>query len=160
MKLLFLYDTIKHPQLMPTVSTLQVVQIAGNTVSFTGACGHLATMVSKFPKYQITRQNLSFVEGYRGIKGGHAKVPNNLVGIHTGNGDIYTGYYTYFFSLSNYDQEKFRDERKRVGHKAKGRDKNGKQPSGMLVMAIKAMKDKLKAQTITISYMIENFDIY
>jgi len=49
MKLRFLYDTIKHPQLMTTMSTLQVGQISGNTVSFTGACGHLATMVSKFP---------------------------------------------------------------------------------------------------------------
>ena len=47
MKLRFLYDTIKHPQLMTTVSTLQVDQITGNTVSFTGACGHLATIVSK-----------------------------------------------------------------------------------------------------------------
>ena len=54
MKLLFLYDTIKHPQLMTTVSTLQVDQISGNTVGFTGACGHLDTMVSKFPEYQIT----------------------------------------------------------------------------------------------------------
>ena len=49
MKLWFLYDTFKHPQLMTTVSTLQVGQIAGNTVSFTFSCGHLATMVSKFP---------------------------------------------------------------------------------------------------------------
>ena len=47
MKLWFLYDTIKHPQLMTTVITLQVGQISGNTVIFTGACGHLATMVSK-----------------------------------------------------------------------------------------------------------------
>ena len=50
MKLRFLYDTIKHPQWMTTVSTLQVGQIAGNTVSFTGACSHLATMVSKLPE--------------------------------------------------------------------------------------------------------------
>ena len=49
MKLRFLYDTIKHPQLMTTVSTLQVGHISRNTVSFTGACGHLATMVGKFP---------------------------------------------------------------------------------------------------------------
>ena len=49
MKLRFLYDTIKHPQLMTTVSTLQVGQISGNAVSFTGSCGHLSTMVSKFP---------------------------------------------------------------------------------------------------------------
>ena len=56
MKLRFLYDTIKHPQLMTTVSTLQVGQISGNTVSFTGACNHLATMVSKFPESQITKK--------------------------------------------------------------------------------------------------------
>ena len=49
MKPWFLYDTIKHLQLMTTVSTLQVGQIAENTVSFTGGCGNLATIVSKFP---------------------------------------------------------------------------------------------------------------
>ena len=98
MKLGFLYDTIKHPQLMTTVSTLQVGQIAGNTVSFTDACSHLATMVSKFPESHITKRNVSFVEGYRGRKGGHAKAPNNLVGICTGDGDIYTSYYADFFS--------------------------------------------------------------
>ena len=106
MKLRFLYDTIKHPQLMNTVSTLQVGQIDGNTISFTGACGHLATMVSKFPESQTTKRNVFFVEGYRGRKGGHAKVPNDLVGIRTGNGDIYTGYYADFFKLSKTDQEK------------------------------------------------------
>ena len=100
MKLWFLYDTIKHPQLMTTVSTLQVGQITGNTVSFTSACGHLATMVIKFPGSQITKRNVLFVEGYRGRKGGHAKVPNDLVGIRTGNGEIYTGYYAYLFQLS------------------------------------------------------------
>ena len=88
MKLRFLYDTINHSQLMTTVSTLQVGQIAGNTVSFTDACGHLVIMVSKLPESQITKRNVSFVEGYRGRKGGHAKVPNVLVRIHTGNGEI------------------------------------------------------------------------
>ena len=62
MELRFLYDTIKHPQLMTTVSTLQVAQITGNTGSFTGAWGNLATMVSKLPEYQITKRNVSFVE--------------------------------------------------------------------------------------------------
>ena len=99
MKLRFLYDTIKHPQLMTTVSTLQVGQISGNNASFTFACGHLATMASKFPEYQITKQNVSFIEGYRGRKGGNAKVQNDLVGICTGNGEIYTGYYADFFQL-------------------------------------------------------------
>ena len=91
---------------MTTVSTLQVGQIAGNIASFIGACGHLATTVSKFPEYQITKRNVSFVEGYRGRKGEHAKVPNDFVGIRTGNGDIYTGYYADFFSLSKPNQEK------------------------------------------------------
>ena len=54
-KLQFMYDTMKHPQLMTTVSTLQVGEITRNTVSFTYACGHLATMVSKFPESQITK---------------------------------------------------------------------------------------------------------
>ena len=49
MKLRFLYDTINHPRLMTTVSTLHVGQIAGNAVSFTDTCGNIATMVSKFP---------------------------------------------------------------------------------------------------------------
>ena len=62
-------------------------------------------MVSNFPEYQITNRNVSFVEGYRSRKGVHAKVPNDLVGIRTGNGEIYTGYYAYFFSLSKSDQE-------------------------------------------------------
>ena len=97
MKLWFLYDTIKHPQLLTTVSTLQVGQISGNTVSFTGACGHLATVVSKFSESQITKINVSFVEGYRGKKGGHAKVPTDLFGIRTGDSEIYTGYYADFF---------------------------------------------------------------
>ena len=124
MKLRFLYDTIKYPQLMTNVSTLQVGQISVNNVSFTGACGPLATMVSKFPESQITKRNVLFVEGYRGRKGGHAKVPNDLVGICTGNGEIYTGYYADFFQLSKADQKKVRDERKQVGKTVKGRGKN------------------------------------
>ena len=112
MKLRFLYDTIKHTQLMTTVSTLQVGQIARNTVSFIGACGHLAIMVSKFPEFQITKRNVSFVKGFCGRKGGHAKLPNDLVGIHTGNGDIYTGYYADFFQLSKDNQAAVQDERK------------------------------------------------
>ena len=56
---------------------LQVGQIAGNTLNFKYACGHITTMVSKFPESQITKQNVSFVEGYIGRKGGHAKVPND-----------------------------------------------------------------------------------
>ena len=46
MKFRFQYDTIRHPQLMTTVSPLQVGQIS--TISFTSACGDLAKMVSKF----------------------------------------------------------------------------------------------------------------
>ena len=103
-KLPFLYDTINHPQLMTTVSTLQVDQITGNTVRFTDACGHLAIMVSKFPDSQITKRNVSFVEGYIGRKGEHEKVSNDLVGISTGNSEIYTGYYAYSFQLSKFDQ--------------------------------------------------------
>ena len=131
MKLWFLYDTIKHPQLMTTVSTLQIGQIAGNTVSFTDGCGHLATIVSKFPEYQITKRNVLFVEGYRGRKGGHKKVPHDLVGIRTGNGEIYTGYYADFFSSSKSDQEKVWYERKQVGQTAKVRGKNSNNPDGM-----------------------------
>ena len=91
---------------MTTVSTLQVGQIAGNNASFTGACGDLATMVSKFPESQITKRNVSFFEGCRGRKGEHAKVRNNLVGICTGNGEICTSYYVDFFQLSKSDQKK------------------------------------------------------
>ena len=91
MKLRFLYDTIKHPQLMTTVSTLHVCHIAINNVSFTGAYVHLATMVSKFPESHVTKRNVSFVEGYCGRKGGHAKVPKDLLSICTGNVKIYTG---------------------------------------------------------------------
>ena len=103
--------------------------------------------------------NVSFVEVYRGRKGWHVKVPNDLVGIRTGNGDIYTGYYADFFQLSKDNQAAVRDERKWVGQTAKGHAKNAKKPAGMLVRAIKSMKAKLKAQTITISAMNVKFDI-
>ena len=112
MKLRFLYDTIKHTQLMTTASTLQVGQTDGNTAIFTGACNNLDTMVSKFPESQITKRNVSFVEGYRGRKGGHAKVPNELFEIRTGNGEICTGYYADFFQLSKDDQAAVRYRRK------------------------------------------------
>ena len=88
---------------------------------------------------------MSFVEGYCGRKGGHAKVPNYLVMIRTGNGEIYTGNYADFFQLFKADQEKVRDERKRVGKNANGCGKNAKMPAGLSVKAIKWMKDKLKA---------------
>ena len=140
MKLRFLYDTIKHPHLITTVITLQVVQIPRNTISFIGACGNLSTVVSKFPESQITKRNVSFVEGYRGRKGGHAKVPTILVGIFTCHSDISTGYYADFFQLSKADQEAVRYERKRVRQTAKRRGKNAKKSAGILVKAIKAMK--------------------
>ena len=133
MKLWFLYDTIKHPQLITIVSTLQVGHITGDTVSFTGACGHLATMVIKFPESQITKRNVLSIEGYGGRKGGHTKVLNDLFRICTGNGEIYTGYYADFFQLSKVDQEKVWDERKLVGQTEKGHDKNSKNPTGMSV---------------------------
>ena len=100
-----------------------------------------------------------FVEGYHGRKVQHTKVPTYLVGIRTGNGEVYTGYYADFFSLSKSDLERVRDERKQVGKTAKGRGMNSKNPTGMLANAIKAMKAKLKAQTITISAMKSKFDI-
>ena len=159
MKLLFLYDTIKHPQLMTTVCTLQVGQISGNTVSFTDSCGFLATMVSKFPESQIKKQNVSFVEGYCGRKWGHAKVPNDLVGIRTGDGEIYTGYYADFFQLSKANQAAVQGERKQVGQTVKVRGKNSKMPAGMSVKAIKAMKAQIKAQIITISVMRAKFGV-
>ena len=92
-----------------------------------------------------------FVEGYCGRKGGHAKVPNDLVGICTGNSEIYTGYYADLFQFSKANQAEVWYERKRVGKNTKGRGKNTKNPTGMLVKAIKSMKAKMKAQTITIS---------
>ena len=159
MKLRFLYDTINHPQLMTTRSTLQVGHIAWNAVSFTDACGHLATMVSKFPESQITKRNVSFVEGYRGRKGGHAKVTNNLVGIRTGNGEIYTGYYVDFFQLSKANQAAVQYKRKKVVKTVKGLEKNAKKPAGMSVKSIKVMKAKMKDQTITISAMRAKFDV-
>ena len=158
-KLWFLYDAIKHPQLMTTGNTLQVGDIAGNTARFTGACGHLDTMVSKFPESQKMKRNVLFVEGYCARKIGHTKVPNDLVRINTGKSEIYTGYYADFFSLSKSDQEKVPYERKLVGKTTKGRVKNANNPTGMLVKAIKAMKAKLKAQTITIYAMKAKFDI-
>ena len=159
MKLWFLYDTIKHPQLMTTVSTLQVVQIAVNTVNFTSACFHMDVIVNKFPESQITKRNVSFVEGYYDRKGGHAKVPNNLVGIRTGNGEIYTGYYADLFILSKADKSVVIDGLKLVGQTAKGCGKNSNKPDGMSGRAIKAMKAKIKDQTITISAMKSKFDI-
>ena len=146
LKVRFLYDTIKHPQLITTVITLHVGQIAVNTVSFTGACGHLAKMVSKFPESQITKRNVPFVEGYCGKKWGHEKLPNNLVRIRTGKGEIYTGYYADFFQFSKAKQATVRDERKRVGQTMKLRGKNANNPAGMSVRSIKAMKAKMKAQ--------------
>ena len=102
---------------------------------------------------------MSFVEGYRGRKGGHTKVPTILVGIFTGHSDISTGYYADFFQLSKADQEAVRYERKRVRQTAKRRGKNAKKSAGMLAKAIKAMKAKMKAQTITITAMRAKFDV-
>ena len=102
---------------------------------------------------------MSLVEGYRGKKGRHAKVPNYLVGIRTGDGEIYTGYYADFFQLSKADQEVVRSKFKQVGKTVKGRGKNSKKPAGMSVKAIKAMKAKMKAQMITISAMRGKFDV-
>ena len=93
-------------------------------------------MVIKFSESQITKRNVLSVEVYRGGKGGHAKVPNNLVGIRTGNGEIYTGYYSYLFQLSKDDQASVWDKRKQIGPTAKGRSKNSKKPVGMLFKAI------------------------
>ena len=89
----------------------------------------------------------------------NAKVPNKLFGICTGNCDIYNGHYADLFQLSKSDQKKILDERKRVGQTAKGCGKNAKKPDGMSVRAIKAMKSKMKDQTITISAMKTKFDI-
>ena len=102
---------------------------------------------------------MSLVEGYRGRKGRHAKVPNDLVGILTGDGEIYTGYYVDFFQFSIANQATVWYEHNKVGQTANGRGKNAKKPSGMLVRAIKAMEAKIKAQTITISAMGEKFDV-
>ena len=56
-------------------------------------------------------------------------------------------------------RKKVRDELKPVGQTAKGCGKNSKNPARMSVKAIKAIKAKLKAQTITISDMKAKFDI-
>ena len=61
--------------------------------------------------------------------------------------------------MSKSDQEEVQDERKRVGQTEKLRGKNDSNPSVIFLKAIKAMKAKLKARTITISAMKEKIDI-
>ena len=122
-------------------------------------CGHLDTVVTKFPESEITKLYVLFVEGYHGRKVGHEKVPTDLVWIRTDDGEIYTVYYSDFFQLSKADQASVRDKRKRFGQTSKGRGKNSKNPTGMSVKAIKAIKAKMKAQTITISDMRAKFDV-
>ena len=61
--------------------------------------------------------------------------------------------------MSKTDQATVQDKRKQVGQTAKGRGKNAKNAAGISVRSIKAMKAKMKAQTITISAMKAKFNI-
>ena len=61
--------------------------------------------------------------------------------------------------MSKADQAAVRDKHKQVGKTAKGRGKNAKNPAVLSVKVIKAMKAKMKAQTITVYTMREKFEV-
>ena len=118
MKLRFLFDSSKHPQLTSAVETLKVtINVNPGTIDFTKASNLLAAEVAKFPETQVTERNVSYVgtgaqQGGNHRQGG-ATAPST--GVHADDGSIFTGYYPNFNSLSKDEKRSIHEERKRKG---------------------------------------------
>ena len=60
MKLRFLFDSAKQPQLTSSVEAFNVmINVNPGTIDFTKASNHLAAEVAKFPETQVTKINVS-----------------------------------------------------------------------------------------------------
>ena len=118
MKLRFLFDLSKHPQLTSAVEALKVmINVNPGTIDFTKASSHLAAEVAKFPETQVTKRNVYFV-GTGGQQGGNhwkgvATAPST--GVHADDGSIFTGYYPNFNSLSKDEKWRIHEDLKRKG---------------------------------------------
>ena len=146
MKLRFLLDSAKHPQLTSAVEALKVmINLNPGTIDFMKASNHLAAGVAKFPETQFTKINVSYV-GTGGQQGGNhwqggATAPST--GVHADDGSIFIGYYTNFNSLSKDEKRSIHEECKRKGT---NKGKKGKYPSRAVkqVETTKGLKTRLK----------------
>ena len=60
MKLYFLFDSAKHPQLTSAVEALKLmINVNPGTIYFKKASNHLAAEVAKFPETQVIKRNVS-----------------------------------------------------------------------------------------------------
>ena len=118
MKLRFLFNLSKHPQLTSAVKALKVmIDVNPGTIAFTKASNHLASEVEKLPETQATKRNVYYV-GTDGQQGGNHRQGGAIApstGVHADYGSIFTGYYPNFNSLSKHEKRRIHDERKRKG---------------------------------------------
>ena len=160
MKLRFLFDSAKHPQLTSAVEALKVmINVNPGTIDFTKASNHLAAEVAKFPETQVTKRNVSYV-GTGGQQGGNrqqggATAPST--GVHADDGSIFTGYYPNFNSLSKDEKRSIHEERERKGT---NKGKKGKYPSRAVkqVETTKQLKTRLKKLHLKISALKRKTD--
>ena len=153
MKILFLFNSSKHPQLTSSVEALKVmINVNPGTIDFTKASNHLEAEVAKFPETQVTKINVFYV-GNGGQQGGNhrkggATAPST--GVHADDGSIFTGYYPNFNSLSKDEKQSIHEERKLKGT---NKGKKGKYPSRAVkqVETSKQLNERIKKLNLKIS---------
>ena len=70
-KLCFLFNSERHPQLTSAVEALKVmINVNPGTIDFTKSSNHLTAKVEKFTETQVTKRNVSYV-GTSGQQGGN-----------------------------------------------------------------------------------------
>ena len=146
MKLCFLFDSAKHPQLTSAVEALKVmINVNPGTIDFTKDPNHLAAEVANFLEIQVTKINVSYVGtgGQQGDNHRQGGATNPSTGVHTDDDSIFTGYYPNLNSLSKDEKRSIHEERE---HKGTNKGKKGKYPSRAVkqIETTKQLKTRLK----------------
>lgn len=136
-KVRFLFKKVQHRDLSGAIEALRVQQTAGTNVTYAMATSHLSTAVSRLPEYKAKNRNISGV-------GTQGNGDDGTDGIYNSDGSIKTGHIPNWKSLSKEDQQKVKDERKRLGN-TKGGNKNNHKGGTMSKSDANQMK-QLKAQ--------------
>ena len=138
-----LFKRVQHTQLQDTVKALHV-RYDLDGITYTEAANHLTAAVSELPKFELA-QRVSAVNCIRG--GGKGKHKRDS--IYTGDGTIFTGYYSNFMSFSKEERDKVIAEREHKYGK-----KNDKWDTKRRLSELQSLTEDITMMKRTVSQLI------
>ena len=113
-------------------------------ITYTEAANHLTTAVSELPKFQLARRVSAANRICGGGKGKHKRDS-----IYTGDGTIFTGYYSKIMSFSKEERDKVIEARER-----KNRRKNDKRDTKRKISELQSLTEDIAMMKRTVSQLI------